>query len=427
ARYQYTNHLGTANLELDDAAEVITYEEFNPYGTSSYRAANSAIEVSAKRYRYTGQERDEETGLAYHGARYYAPWFARWVSADPVGLRGGLDRYQYSKSNPIVLRDPSGTTASPPKVVQAEMPTYSPEDVEYEGEWRATASNASGETEWTYQRLAQNHVERWKAIRSFDSKREPGKDLPYGVEPQTVENARGTQLNLDYYSVNIDKLPSVDGKQVSEEQFLASLRDNLGQVLPDGTAFQKMTEGEGFVGDLYQFSIMGGTERFQVSLSEDVPGERWRFSTVWSSDFGVWSHPVSGTREFGLTRDDEHITFYTRGVDVTTGVLDPPGLVFAGAERTWSTMQAKLVDQVNESGGQASVGSRLSARFGFSRAEDGAPVLDEPFWGEVENRTAASLRDPDAEAKRARAAANLAAAQWMEMERNNGLYFWIHQ
>ncbi|MDC0721967.1 RHS repeat domain-containing protein [Nannocystis bainbridge] len=64
ARYQYSNHLGTANLELDDDAEVISYEEFHPYGTSSYRAANSAIEVSAKRYRYTGQERDEETGLA---------------------------------------------------------------------------------------------------------------------------------------------------------------------------------------------------------------------------------------------------------------------------------------------------------------------------------------------------------------------------
>ena len=73
SRYQFSNHLGTANLELDDNADVITYEEFHPYGTSSYRAANSAIDVSPKRYRYTGQERDEETGLAYHSARYYAP------------------------------------------------------------------------------------------------------------------------------------------------------------------------------------------------------------------------------------------------------------------------------------------------------------------------------------------------------------------
>ncbi|WP_434422040.1 SpvB/TcaC N-terminal domain-containing protein [Nannocystis pusilla] len=108
ARYQYSNHLGTANLELNDGAEVISYEEFHPYGTSSYRAANSAIEVSAKRYRYTGQERDEETGLAYHSARYYAPWLARWTAADPIGLGDGPNRYQYARENPISGRDPSG-------------------------------------------------------------------------------------------------------------------------------------------------------------------------------------------------------------------------------------------------------------------------------------------------------------------------------
>ncbi|MCY1066913.1 RHS repeat-associated core domain-containing protein [Nannocystis sp. RBIL2] len=107
ARYQYSNHLGTANLELDDVAEVISYEEFHPYGTSSYRAANSAIEVSAKRYRYTGQERDEETGLAYHGARYYAPWLARWTAADPIGLGDGVNRYWYTHDNPATLKDPS--------------------------------------------------------------------------------------------------------------------------------------------------------------------------------------------------------------------------------------------------------------------------------------------------------------------------------
>jgi len=33
SRYQFSNHLGTANLELDDNADVITYEEFHPYGT----------------------------------------------------------------------------------------------------------------------------------------------------------------------------------------------------------------------------------------------------------------------------------------------------------------------------------------------------------------------------------------------------------
>jgi RHS repeat-associated protein len=111
-RYQHHNHLGTATLELSQDAEVITYEEYHPYGTSAYRAANSSIEASPKRYRYTGKERDEETGLYYHEARYYGCWLARWTSADPIGLQGGPNRFAYANNNPLTFTDPGGTSPS---------------------------------------------------------------------------------------------------------------------------------------------------------------------------------------------------------------------------------------------------------------------------------------------------------------------------
>ena len=57
-RYQHGNHLGSAMLELDDAANVITYEEYFPYGSTSYQAVRSQTETP-KRYRYTGKERDD--------------------------------------------------------------------------------------------------------------------------------------------------------------------------------------------------------------------------------------------------------------------------------------------------------------------------------------------------------------------------------
>ncbi len=107
-RYQYGNHLGSVGLELDETAQLISYEEFHPYGTSAYRAANSAIDVNPSRYRYTGQERDEETGLGYHGARYYASWLGRWTAADPIGLGDGPNRYRYARNRPSNLNDPSG-------------------------------------------------------------------------------------------------------------------------------------------------------------------------------------------------------------------------------------------------------------------------------------------------------------------------------
>jgi RHS repeat-associated protein len=120
-RFQYTNHLGSAHLECDEGGLIIAYEEMHPYGTSAYRSASSGTEVSARRYRYTGKERDEETGLDYFGARYYAPWLGRWVSADPAGMADGTNRFAYVRNRPVSLLDPQGTraTAAPVRPVPA--------------------------------------------------------------------------------------------------------------------------------------------------------------------------------------------------------------------------------------------------------------------------------------------------------------------
>ena len=110
-RYQLDNHLGSSAMEIDGtaAANVISYEEYHPYGSTAFHLWSSSAEVSAKRYRYTGKEKDEESGLYYHGARYYAPWLGRWTAADPAGLVDGLNLYRYSRDNPINFSDPSGT------------------------------------------------------------------------------------------------------------------------------------------------------------------------------------------------------------------------------------------------------------------------------------------------------------------------------
>ncbi|KAF5533754.1 hypothetical protein FNAPI_12585 [Fusarium napiforme] len=96
-------------LELDHSGLVITYEEYSPFGSSSFSLRRSKQEASRK-YRFAGYERDKETGLYYCNARYYAPWLGRWMSPDPVGTSDGLNLYCYCSNDPVNYVDPSGTT-----------------------------------------------------------------------------------------------------------------------------------------------------------------------------------------------------------------------------------------------------------------------------------------------------------------------------
>ncbi len=124
SRFQFANHLGSACLELDGGGGLLTYEEYSPYGNSTFQAGDCA-EVSLKRYRYSGKERDEENGFSYHGARYYASWLGRWTACDPIGLNDGPNLYGYTRSNPIRFKDPSGTQTADPDGVVREPGTTS--------------------------------------------------------------------------------------------------------------------------------------------------------------------------------------------------------------------------------------------------------------------------------------------------------------
>ncbi|KAG4440198.1 hypothetical protein IFR05_004343 [Cadophora sp. M221] len=87
-RYQITNHLQSVSMELDETGNIASYEEYTPFGWTSYSAVESSLEVPKIR-RWNNKEPDDETGLYHCGARYYAPWLGRWTSTDPSRLADG--------------------------------------------------------------------------------------------------------------------------------------------------------------------------------------------------------------------------------------------------------------------------------------------------------------------------------------------------
>jgi RHS repeat-associated protein len=60
--------------------------------SSAIIASKDKTQAQQKRYRYTDKERDDSNGLCYYGARYLAPWLARWISPDSAGEGFGLCR-----------------------------------------------------------------------------------------------------------------------------------------------------------------------------------------------------------------------------------------------------------------------------------------------------------------------------------------------
>ena len=141
-RYQLYNHLGSASLELDESANIISYEEYYPYGDTSYRAGRTASEVSRKRYRYTGKEKDEESSLYYCEQRYYAAHISRWISTDPTWLEDGINLYAYVHGNPVSGVDPSGTQTEEFKEEKRQDERSSEKQMSVE---RESQSNASAE------------------------------------------------------------------------------------------------------------------------------------------------------------------------------------------------------------------------------------------------------------------------------------------
>jgi insecticidal toxin complex protein TccC len=106
-RYSYDNLTGSSGLELDGDGNIISAEEYYPYGGTAVWTARNAVEADYKTLRYSGKERDA-TGLYYYGYRYYQPWAGRWLSTDPAGTIDGINLFRMVRNNPVTLRDNDG-------------------------------------------------------------------------------------------------------------------------------------------------------------------------------------------------------------------------------------------------------------------------------------------------------------------------------
>lgn len=102
-KYNLENNIGSSVVQLEYDGTNINQEEYYPFGETSFGS------YAKKRYKYCGKERDEESGLYYYGARYYAAWTCRFISVDPLAADYPFyTPYNYAGNKPINKIDVDG-------------------------------------------------------------------------------------------------------------------------------------------------------------------------------------------------------------------------------------------------------------------------------------------------------------------------------
>ncbi len=120
--YLSADHLGTTRLVTngDGVATVIARHDYLPFGEEigagqAGRDSHWGVGNDAVSEKFTGKERDAESGLDYFGARYYGSALGRFTSADSTGYSGltnpqSWNLYAYTLNNPLRYIDPDGHT-----------------------------------------------------------------------------------------------------------------------------------------------------------------------------------------------------------------------------------------------------------------------------------------------------------------------------
>ncbi len=116
----------------------------------------------SERFRFTGKERDEETGYGYFGARYMDHELtAMWLSVDPMADKyPSISPYAYCAWNPVKLVDPDGNEAlenddwykDKNGHIHWDASVHSQDDLKYGEEylWKTVRMTAEGSDKVTY-------------------------------------------------------------------------------------------------------------------------------------------------------------------------------------------------------------------------------------------------------------------------------------
>jgi len=157
--------------------------------------------------RFRGQYADEETGLSYNRHRYYDPKVGRYISADPIGIEGGLNVFAYAGNCPTSAIDADGLMYS---VIKGPPP----ENEIFEG--------VAGDTKYLPHDAVQNGKDKTCAEKVALSK------LAHSLGPNATKEDIAKQFNEVGYTMETYEGNKAGGARANPCSFCADMITGMG-------------------------------------------------------------------------------------------------------------------------------------------------------------------------------------------------------
>jgi RHS repeat-associated protein len=122
--YYHLDALGSVRAVTNQAGQVVERHDYLAYGEECTTGPCAGNPAGTNTFKFTGKERDQESGLDYFGARYYGSRIGRFTGVDPaLALEKNIvdpqrwNRYANSLNNPLKFVDPDGRLAVIPLII----------------------------------------------------------------------------------------------------------------------------------------------------------------------------------------------------------------------------------------------------------------------------------------------------------------------
>jgi len=104
--YYEQDGLGSVSSLSNSAASLA-----NTYTYDSFGNLTASAGTLTNPFQFAGREFDPETSNYYNRLRYLNPNIGRFMSEDRIGFQGGINFYDYTRNNPLILTDPLGKSS----------------------------------------------------------------------------------------------------------------------------------------------------------------------------------------------------------------------------------------------------------------------------------------------------------------------------